>query len=114
MPIRMDFQPGCGRALHAGSTRRDSLDPLGTFAARRLPGTAPQLHDGALDQRLGLVSELSPAAALSQRLHALRYPSGARRVRAVDEPPTRQTEERNLASPISQSRRDHPEDESLL
>ena len=39
--------------------------------ARRLSGAAPQLHDGTLDQGLGLVSELSPAAALPQGRDAL-------------------------------------------
>ena len=47
-------------------------------AARRLSGAAPQLHDGTLDQGLGLVSELPPAAAVPQGRDALRRRSRAR------------------------------------
>ena len=57
--------------------RRDPVDPLIRGAARRLSGAAPQLHDGTLDQGLGLVSELPATAALPQRRDALRRRSRA-------------------------------------
>ena len=52
---------------------RDEILALiaGDAAARRLSGAAPLLHDGPLDHRLGLVSELPPAAALPQGRDAL-------------------------------------------
>ena len=61
---------------------RDEILALlaGTPAARRLSGAAPQLHDGPLDPRLRLVSELPPAAALPQRRDALHARAGARRL----------------------------------
>ena len=51
---------------------------------RRLSGAAPQLHDGALDQGVRLVSEFPPAAALPQGRDALRRRAGARGLRAPD------------------------------
>ena len=56
------------------------VDPLIRAAARRLSGAAPQLHDGALDQGVGLVSELPAAAALPQGRDALRRRPRARRL----------------------------------
>ena len=62
---------------------RDEILALiaGAPGARRLPRAAPQLHDGPLDQRLRLVSEFPPAAALPQRRDALHARAGARRLR---------------------------------
>ena len=51
--------------------RRNSGAARGLAAARRLRGAASQLHDGPPYLRLGLVSEFSLSAALSQRRHAL-------------------------------------------
>ena len=52
--------------------RDEILGILSSVAgARRLPRAAPQLYDGTLDQGLGLVPELPPAAALPQRRDAL-------------------------------------------
>ena len=58
---------------------RDEILELlaGTPPHRRLSRAAPQLHDGPLDQRLRLVSEFPPAAALPQRQHALHARAGA-------------------------------------
>ena len=60
--------------------RRDPRPARRRAAARRLSRAAAQLHDGALDPRLRLVSELPPAAALPQRQHALHARAGARRL----------------------------------
>ena len=69
---------------------RDEIlgDPGRGAAARRLSGAAPQLHDGPLDQGLGLVSELPPAAALPQERDALRQRPRARGL-CADQPTSR-------------------------
>src|SRR5262245_65674560 len=97
MPARVDLQPGFRRALHGRGPRRDSCDPGFGARARRLSGTAPQLHDGALDQGLGLVSQLSSAAALPQGGAALRRQYSARRLSALDATPARAIGTRPLA-----------------
>ena len=114
MPARVDLQPRFRRALHARGPRRDPVDPVVDARARRLSGAAPQLHDGALDQGLGLVSEFSPAAALPQGRDALRQRSRARRLRAPDAAAARPIAKRDLAVPVPQPRGGHQQDEPLL
>ncbi len=81
---RVDLQPRFRRALHRRRSRDEILATDRRRArARRLSGAAPLLHDGTLDHRLRLVSELPPAAALPQRRDALHARSGARGLRAA-------------------------------
>ena len=78
-------------------TRRDPRADRERARARCLHGAAPVLHDGTLDQRLGLVSELPPAAALSQGRDALQARSGSRRLRASDREAARPSAKRDSA-----------------
>ena len=62
---RLDLQSRCRRALHGRTCATRFFGRSSRPAPeRRLPGAAPQLHDGTLDQRLRLVPELPAAAAV--------------------------------------------------